>query len=103
MIINYSLFQKGHGPHDRNRFVRFLFSSDLEIDHSGKALVVRRAPAAVVEERETHETPLRAEIFRRIWSLVRPGTELIAGLLAVIYLIVALALAGALLFFTFAH
>ncbi|HTD15985.1 MAG TPA: hypothetical protein VK673_12450 [Chthoniobacterales bacterium] len=50
MIINYLFFQKGHGPHDRNRFARFPFGSDLEIDHAGKALFVRRAPAAIVEE-----------------------------------------------------
>ena len=79
MIINYSFFQKGHSPHDRYRFARFPFRSDLKIDHAGKTLFVRRSPTAIAEERETHKTLHRAEIFRQIWSLVRHGPELMAG------------------------
>jgi len=103
MIINYLFFQKGHGPHDRNRFARFPFGSGLKIDYASEALPVSRTPAPDRQRTRNSQNPLRAEIFRPIWSLVRHGTELIAGLLAVIYLIVVLALAGALLFFTFAH
>jgi hypothetical protein len=103
MNIDYSFFQKGYGSRDWNRFARFPFSSALKIVYASKALPVSRAPVVMVEERETQKTAVRAEIFRRIWSLVRPGTELMAGIFAVFYLILALALAGALLFFTFAH
>jgi|SRR6516165_4870973 hypothetical protein len=103
MNSDYSFSHKGYGPRDWNRFARLPFSSALKTDYASKPLSVSRTPAAIVEERETRRTPIRAETFRRIWSLVRSGTELIAGLLAVFYLIVALALAGALLFFTFAH
>ena len=101
MNTNYSFFQKG--SRDWNRFARFPFSSALKIDYASKALPVSRTPAVIFEERETHKTPIRTEIFRRIWSLVRHATELMAGLFAVVYLILALALAGALLFFTFSH
>jgi hypothetical protein len=103
MNIDYSFSQKGYGSRDWNRFARLPFRSASKIDYASKALPVSQTPAAIVEERETQKTPVRAETFRRIWSLVRHGTELIAGLFAVFYLILALALAGALLFFTFAH
>jgi hypothetical protein len=103
MNIDYSFFKRGYYSRDWNRFSRFPFSSPLKIDYTRKALPVSRTRAAIVEERETHKTPVRAKAFRQIWSLVRPGTELIAGLLAVVYLILALALTGAMLFFTFAH
>ena len=103
MNTDYSFFQKGYGCHDWNRFARLPFRSALKIDYASKALPISRTPAAIVEERETQKTPVRTETFRRTWFLVRYGTELIAGLFAVFYLILALALAGALLFFTFAH
>jgi hypothetical protein len=103
MNIDYPFFQKGYGSRDWNRFARFPFRSAPKIDYASKALPVSQTPAAIVEERETQKTPVRAETFRRIWSLVRHGTELIAGLFAVFYLILALALAAALLFFTFGH
>ena len=103
MNIDYSFFQKGYHSRDWNRFARIPFSSALKIDYASKTLPVSRTPAAIVEERETQKTPIRAETFRQIWSLVRHDTELIAGLFAVFYLILALALAGAILFFTFAH
>jgi hypothetical protein len=103
MNTDYSFFPKGYGSRDWNRFARLPFSSALKIDYASNALPVSRTPAAIVEEREAQKTPVRAETFRRIWSLARHGTELIAGLFAVFYLVLALALAGALLFFTFAH
>jgi len=103
MNIDYPFFQKGYGSRDWNRFARFPFRSAPKIDYASKALPVSRTPAAIVEERETRKAPVRTETLRRIWSLVRHGTELMAGLFAVFYLVLALALAGALLFFTFAH
>ncbi|HEX6563687.1 MAG TPA: hypothetical protein VF020_05350 [Chthoniobacterales bacterium] len=103
MNTDYPFFQKGYGARNWNRLARLPFSSELKIDYASEALPVSRTRAAIVEERETQKTPVRAKTFRRIWSLVRHGTELIAGLFAVFYLILALALAGALLFFTFAH
>ena len=103
MNTDYSFFQKGYGSRDWNRFARFPSSSALKIDYASKALPVSRTPALMIGEGETQKTAVRAEPFRRIWSLVRHGTELMAGLFAVFYLILALALAGALLFFTFAH
>ena len=103
MNTDYPFFQKAYGSRDWNRFARFPFSPALKIDYASKALPISRTPAAIVEEQETQKTAVRAETFRRIWSLVRHSTELIAGLFAVFYLILALALAGALLFFTFAH
>jgi hypothetical protein len=102
MNTDYPFFRKSYGSRDWNRFARFPFSSALKIDYASKALPVSRTAAAIVEERETQKK-VRAETFRRIWSLVRHGTELMAGLFAVFYLILALALAGALLFFTFGH
>jgi len=102
MNIDYPFFQKGYGSRDWNRFARFPFRSAPKIDYASKALPVSRTPAAIVEERETQKA-VRTETFRRIWSLVRHGTELMAGLFAIFYLILALALAGALLFLTFAH
>jgi hypothetical protein len=103
MNTDYSFFQKSLAGRDWNRFARPPFSSALKIDYASKALSVSQTPAAIVDERETQKAPFRAETFRRIWSVVRGGTELMAGLFAVFYLIAALALAGALLFFTFAH
>jgi hypothetical protein len=103
MNIDYSCFREGYYPSDWNRLSRFPFSSALKVDYASKALPVSRTPAAIVEERETNKTPVRAKTFHRIWSLVRHGPELIAGLLTVSYVILALALGGALLFFTFAH
>jgi hypothetical protein len=94
MNIDYLVFQKGRGAHDRNRSARFPFSSALKFDCAGKALLLSQAPAAIVEEGETEKTPVRAETFRRIWSLVRHGPELIVGLFAIFYLILALALAA---------
>lgn len=103
MNTDYPFFQKRYGLHDCNRFARLPFSSASKIDSASKGLFVNQAPDVIVGEQETKKTPVRTETFRRIWSMVRGGTELIAGLFAVFYLITTLALAGALLFFTFAH
>ena len=103
MNIDYLFFQKGYGSRNWNRFARLPFRSASKIDSASKALPVSRTPAAIVEARETHKTPVRTETFRWIWSVARGGTELIAGVFAVFYLILALTLAGALLFFTFVH
>ena len=103
MNIDYSFFQKGYHSRDWNRFARIPFSSALKIDYASKPLLVSRTAATIVEEREAQKTAVRTEIVARILSLVRHGPELIAGLFAVFYLILALALAAALLFFTFGH
>ncbi|HYZ72672.1 MAG TPA: hypothetical protein VE641_06300, partial [Chthoniobacterales bacterium] len=71
MNTDYPFFQKGHGSRDSDRFVRSPFSSALNIDYAGKALPLSRAPAGIVEARETQKTPVRTETFGRIWSVVR--------------------------------
>ena len=86
-----------------NRFVEFPFGSPLKIDSANQALLVSQALTGIVEEPKTHRTPVPTETSPRMWLLVRRGKELIAGLFAVFHLIAAFALAGALLFFTFAH
>ena len=86
-----------------NRFVEFPFGSLSKIDSANQALLVSQALTGIVEEPKAHRTPVPTETFPRMWLLVRRGGELIGVLFAVFYLIAALALAGAILFFTFAH
>ena len=52
---------------------------------------------------EIQRTVTRTKAFPRIWSIVGCVTEFVAGAFAVLYLIAALALGGAVLFFAFYH
>jgi hypothetical protein len=76
-------------------------NSSLKIDSGGNLLTVYRAPATVTTDREIHKTVTGTKTFSRIRLLIRSTTEFVAGLLAVFYLLAALALGGAALFFTF--
>jgi hypothetical protein len=76
-------------------------NSSLKIDSGGNLLTVYTAPATVTTEREIHKTVTGTKTFSRIRLLIRSTTEFVAALFAVFYLLAALALGGAVLFFTF--
>ena len=53
--------------------------------------------------KEIQKTVTRTKAFPRIWPLIGCITEFIAGACAFLWLVAALALGGAILFFTFCH
>jgi hypothetical protein len=75
-------------------------SLKIEIHSRGNVLSLNRAPATITSERKSQKTVTRTKTCFRIWPLIRPATEFVAGLFVVFYLLAALALGGALLFFT---
>jgi hypothetical protein len=63
---------------------------------------VNQSPTSMLKERELRRKSL-TDVFFRLRSFVGRGMELIAGVAVLFYVIAALALAAALLFFTFAR
>jgi hypothetical protein len=64
---------------------------------------VNQSPTSMLKERELRRKSLPTDVFFRLRSFVGRGMELIAGVAVLFYVIAALALAAALLFFTFAR
>ena len=79
----------------------FNMSQTLKMDSAGDVLAVNKAPATVGRDREIKKTIVSTNKFRRIWSSIGCVTELLAVVFAVFYLLAALALGAALLFYTF--
>ena len=73
------------------------------IDSVHRVLSAHKAAASVAAQREIQKTITLTKSFPGIWPLVGWATEFIAGVFAVFYVVAALALGGALLFFTFSH
>ena len=70
---------------------------------SRHVLVTDSAGEIIGVREEIQKAVTRTKAFPRIWSLVGCVTEFVAGAFAVLYLIAALALGGAVLFFAFCH
>ena len=79
----------------------FNMSQTLKMDSAGDVLAVNEAPAIAGREREIKKTVVGTNKSRRKWSSIRCATELLAMVFAVFYLLAALALGAALLFYTF--
>lgn len=62
---------------------------------------VTEAPAIAPRSAESKADLTTTESLCGMWSSVRCGPELIAGVFIVLYLLAALALTGAILFYTF--
>jgi hypothetical protein len=73
------------------------------IDFLCQVLPIDKARVIVAKRRDIQRKVVRTKTVPRIWPVVGGAAELIAGILAVLYLVAALALGGALLFYTFCH
>jgi hypothetical protein len=74
----------------------------FNVDSLCHVLTTDKAGAIIATQREIQKTATRTKKFPRTWPLVG-FAEFVAGVLAVFYLVAAVALGGALLFFTFCH
>jgi|ERR1700741_380495 hypothetical protein len=75
----------------------------FNIDSLFQVSTTASAGETVAVREEIQRTVTRTKAFPRIWSIVGCVTEFVAGAFAVLYLIAALALGGAVLFFAFCH
>jgi hypothetical protein len=66
-------------------------------------LITDKARATVAVQRNLQRKVVRTTTEPRIWPVARWAAELVAGILAILYLMAVLAFGGALLFYTFWH
>lgn len=100
--MRYSLLTRKFSSHGRNWSVRPAFSPPSRVTSVSETFV-NQSPTSMQKERELRRKSLRPDVFFRLRSFVGRGMELIAGVAVLFYVIAALALAAALLFFTFAR
>jgi hypothetical protein len=78
-------------------------NSSLKIGSRNNPLTINRTSVTVTADQEIQKIATRTKAVSRIQLFIRPSAEFIAGLLAALYLLGALALGGAVLCFTFCH